>query len=80
MLLLPAYDIAHLRQGELLPDAYPWPPVERDVRPGAGSPRLPSLRHEVEMIGEACRRRWIDVGPTVQDEGGITDGRLCVDV
>lgn len=41
-------------------------------------PMIPAFRCKVEIVRELVGGWWVDVFPTLQDEGGIADRRVCV--
>lgn len=57
----PHHGVCHLRERELLPDAYSRPAVEWDVCPRLWRPLVPAIWRELKIVRELFGSCWIDI-------------------
>lgn len=61
----------HFHQGKVLPNAYPWSAIERNILPWLRYPVLPSVRAVTRWICKIIRCGWIQILSPLHSKGAI---------
>jgi hypothetical protein len=70
-------NVSHLGDCKVLPNADPWPTVERDVLPRLRLPVFPTFWRE-DVCWSKSRRWWrVEISSTLHGESGIENGVSC---